>query len=82
MAETRREMLIYAQAGTVDAAFRAKAVFVGGATLPGASALVAATNASEMRMFNCIAAMNSCSKAGDQTELVKNVRGSNSIGNM
>ena len=41
----------------MDAALRAKAVFVGGATLPGASALVAATNAREMRIANGIAAI-------------------------
>ena len=58
--------LIYAQPPAVDAAFLAKAVLVAGATLLGASALVAATNAREMRMFNCIAAMNSCTKKRSQ----------------
>ena len=52
--------LIYAPPPAVDAAFLAKAVLVAGATLLGASALVAATNAREMRMFNCIAAMGAC----------------------
>ncbi len=62
--------LIYAQPPAVDAAFLAKAVLVAGATLLGASALVAATNAREMRMFNCIMATDSCNLSpSDQTEV-------------
>ena len=53
-------------ASAVDAAFLAKAVLVAGATLPGASALVAATNAREMRMFNCIAAITRAQKSRSQ----------------
>ena len=58
--------LIYAQPPAVDAAFLAKAVLVAGATLLGASALVAATNAREMRMANCILAMGACNKSRSQ----------------